>query len=77
MSARPTKKKPRTNSQTIVHTQTLRDTLTPSILFGLNIWPWKLLPNTPLSICITIVCIGAIVIVAETTEVIAVLILNG
>lgn len=60
-----------------VHAQ---KTLTPSILLWLNVWPWKLLPNTPLCIrsgrMITIrMC--AIVIVAEAIEVIAGLILNG
>lgn len=56
-----------------------KTTLTPSILLWLNIWPWKLLPNTPLCIRsgrMIIVWMGAIVIVAKTIEVIAILILD-
>lgn len=64
------------------HTQTHARKLTPSILFGLSIWPWKLLPNAPLSIVIVGVAIVVIcrivgVVVAKTIEVIAVLVLNS
>lgn len=54
-------------------------TLTPSILLWLNVWPWKLLPNTPLCVHrgrMIIVWMGAIAIVAKTIEVIAILILD-